>query len=176
MLKDYIEQCGATCVVKRNDEPDITQVALRSDAVVISPGPKTPLDAGALMPFLQNVIEHKPILGVCLGHQAIGQLYGATLTQAKLPKHGKVEAITQFGNEIFNGISERFEATRYHSLILKDLPDTLEITAVSDDGEVMGIAHKQLPVWGIQFHPESCTTVHGIKIIKNFLGLTHLSL
>jgi anthranilate synthase component 2 len=176
MLKDYIEQGGASCTVIRNDELGLTDAALKADAIVISPGPKNPAAAGKLMTWLSSIVAKKPILGVCLGHQAIGELYGATLCKAQYPKHGKIETIHHHGNALFANVNSTFTATRYHSLVLRNLPDTLEEIAIAADGEIMGIAHKHLPIWGIQFHPESCTTVEGLKIIKNFLHLTELYL
>ncbi len=176
MLKDYIEQCGVQCMVMRNDEPELFSEVSKADVLVLSPGPQRPKDAGELMHVLEKFIHEKPVLGVCLGHQAIGEYFGATLMKAKQPKHGKVDPIQHFGNPLFNNIKSGFSATRYHSLVLQDLPQTLEIIATTDDDEIMGLMHKHLPVWGIQFHPESCTTEDGLRIIKNFLHLTELSL
>ncbi len=176
MLKDYIEQCGGVCHVIRNDDENLFAAAAVSDAIVLSPGPQKPSDAGRLMDITEAYAGKKPILGVCLGHQAIGLMYGASLVKAHLPKHGKVEQISHNGSSLFSHIPETFEATRYHSLLLEDIPACIEITAVSKTAEVMGIAHKSLPVWGIQFHPESCTTAFGHQLIKNFLHLAELSL
>lgn len=169
MLKDYIEQNGATCTVVRNDYPDILERALLFDAMIISPGPQAPKDAGQLMNVIEQTYLHKPILGVCLGHQAIGEFFGATLQKATVPMHGKVDHITPLKDSLFAGISETFKATRYHSLLLTNIPECLKVLATSSKGEVMALRHKQLPVWGIQFHPESCLTEHGGMMIKNFL-------
>jgi anthranilate synthase/aminodeoxychorismate synthase-like glutamine amidotransferase len=173
MLKDYIEQQGAECNVVRNDAPELIHMLENNhfDAVVISPGPCTPNEAGSLPKILHNIIRSYPVLGVCLGHQAIGEYFGADLQKADVPKHGKVDHIHHNGNELFKGIPEVFEATRYHSLLLKEVPIELEVIATSSTNEVMGIAHKTLPLWGIQFHPESCMTGHGKRMIKNFLLL-----
>jgi anthranilate synthase component 2 len=171
MLKDYIEQCGVVCDVKRNDDVNVVEAINRYDVLVISPGPQTPMDAGRLMESLQRYAFEKPILGVCLGHQGIGMFFGARLIKALKPKHGKIDMLTHTAHPLFANIPHRFEATRYHSLILDSLPPELEIIASSADGEIMGIAHKSLPLWGIQFHPESCATGFGLQLIQNFLNL-----
>lgn len=172
MLKDYVGQCGATCDVIRTYEPLMQTNTSVYDAIVLSPGPGTPDKAGFLMPFLNTVINTKPILGVCLGHQAIGSFFGADLVKADLPRHGKVDLVLHQGNDpLFDGVPLSFEATRYHSLLLKQINPPLHITAKSMSGEVMSLRHESLPVWGIQFHPESCKTQNGIRIMKNFLAL-----
>ncbi len=168
MLKDYIEQCGHDCRVYRNNDAELDTMDLSSfDALVISPGPKKPTDAGKLNAFLKLWIMQKPILGICLGHQALGEYFGARLTKSKLPRHGKVDKINHNGNCIFDGIPREFNATRYHSLILENLPESLIQICFAKD-EVMGFAHKTLPIWGLQFHPESCQTEFGINLLKNF--------
>lgn len=169
MLKDYIEQCGVRCDVKRNDEAGVMDAAAGYDALVISPGPQTPTDAGELMNLLNRYVLQKPILGVCLGHQGLGMHFGARLVKAQVPKHGKVETLQHSSHPLFEGVPKHFEATRYHSLVLEFLPAALDIIATSADGEIMGIAHQSLPLWGIQFHPESCATGYGLQLIKNFL-------
>lgn len=168
MLKDYIEQCGNLCVVYRNDEAELDTIDLNNfDAIVISPGPKKPVEAGKLNALLNLWTMQKPILGICLGHQALGEYFGARLSKSKLPRHGKVDKIIHNGNSIFEGVPREFNATRYHSLILENLPESLiQICSVKD--EVMGFVHKTLPIWGLQFHPESCQTVFGINLLKNF--------
>ena len=171
MLKDYVEQCGVLCTVMRNDDKKLTQEIAQHDALIVSPGPETPLQAGELVSVLNIFVSIKPILGVCLGHQAIGMHYGAQLSKAKQPMHGKVDTVFHADNKLFAGVPTSFNATRYHSLILNDLPAELESIAFTATGEIMGIAHKFLPLWGIQFHPESCTTPFGLTIIKNFLTL-----
>lgn len=171
MLKDYIEQCGVVCDVKRNDSVNVLDEISRYDALVISPGPQTPGDAGQLMQALERYVLVKPILGVCLGHQGLGVYFGARLMKAKQPKHGKIDTLTHTEHPLFAGIPPTFDATRYHSLVIDSLPPELEIIASSGGGEIMGIAHKSLPLWGIQFHPESCTTEYGLQLIQNFLKL-----
>ena len=171
MLKDYIEQCGATCDVIRNNKDLMSIELLPYVAVVISPGPETPSKAGNLLSFLRNKMQAIPILGVCLGHQAIGELFGAKLVLAKLPRHGKVDKVLHTEDPLFKGVNNEFEATRYHSLILENIKTPLQIIATSNSNEVMAIKHQSLPIWGIQFHPESCKTDFGISIIKNFLAL-----
>jgi anthranilate synthase/aminodeoxychorismate synthase-like glutamine amidotransferase len=175
MLKDYIEQCGVLCLVMRNDDKHLQAEIAEHDALIISPGPETPKQAGSLLPMLNEFVSHKPTLGVCLGHQAIGMHYGAKLGKAFKPMHGKVDTLFHNGNKLFAGLPHSFHATRYHSLILSDLPIELQTIAYTADGEIMGIAHKSLPLWGIQFHPESCTTPFGLTIIKNFLSLAQHS-
>jgi anthranilate synthase/aminodeoxychorismate synthase-like glutamine amidotransferase len=142
------------------------------DAAVISPGPGRPEDAGALMDFVRINHESLPMLGVCLGHQALGMFFGAKLVKAQTPRHGKTDMITHQGNPVFKHIPESFPATRYHSLILEEIPSCLEVTCHCRD-EVMGIAHRTLPLWGIQFHPESCMTPDGIRMISNFIEMLH---
>lgn len=171
MLKDYIRQCGAEVAVVRNT-PELLEVSLNDfDAVVVSPGPETPGKAGALMPFLKSAGTTKPILGICLGHQALGELYGAELVHAEKPMHGKTDEIVHQNDVLFTGIPDRFRATRYHSLILQNLPSDLQVIASNKKGEVMGVRHIAHPHWGVQFHPESCQTESGIKIIENFLSV-----
>lgn len=169
MLRDYIEQHGATCTVVRNDHQDAIAMALAADAIILSPGPGAPKDAGLLMKVIEEVYAFKPVLGVCLGHQAIGEFFGATLQKATVPMHGKVDYITRSENQLFAGIPRTFQATRYHSLLLTHIPEQLITIATSAKGEVMALTHKQLPLWGIQFHPESCLTEYGSMMIKNFL-------
>ncbi len=171
MLADYLQQCEVDCVVCRNDEPILLEVNPKNfDALVISPGPETPLEAGFLMQVLPNFIGKLPILGVCLGHQAIGMHFGAKLEKAEKPRHGKVDLHSHSNNSLFDGVPENFEATRYHSLILKNLPEELEAICYSGE-EIMGLAHFQLPIWGLQFHPESCETKHGLRMLKNFVEM-----
>lgn len=171
MLKDYIEQCGASCRVIRNDEvPESEWKQADVDAIILSPGPQTPAQAGMLMQGIEYFHKTKPILGVCLGHQALGVFFGAQLVKARLPRHGKVDQMQHNGETVFNGVPQHFEATRYHSLVLQNLPHSLQVTC-SSGGEVMALKHRHLPLWGIQFHPESCQTASGFKIIQNFIEL-----
>jgi anthranilate synthase/aminodeoxychorismate synthase-like glutamine amidotransferase len=171
MLKDYLEQCGANCLLFRNNQITIAEITLLDfDAIVISPGPKEPKDAGIVMDLIATFYKNKPILGVCLGHQAIAEFFGASLNKAKLPRHGKVDLIKHKGDEMFQHIPEKFEATRYHSLIINNLPIELIATA-SCNNELMAFKHKNLPIWAVQFHPESCQTTFGLQIISNFLEM-----
>jgi anthranilate synthase component 2 len=171
-LRDLILQCEAGCTVVRNDAVNLEDCADETDALVISPGPGRPPDAG-LPALLAAYADSKPILGVCLGHQAIGEHFGAKLGKAPLPRHGKVDEVLHSGDELFQGVSSGFNATRYHSLVLEALPSALLSIASTHDGVNMAIRHVNLPVWGIQFHPESCMTPYGITILKNFVRLAN---
>ncbi len=171
MLRDYTRQCGVVCDVRRNDEDGVLDMIAGYDALIISPGPQTPGDAGKLMQALERYAATKPILGVCLGHQGLGMHFGAELVKARKPRHGKVETLIHTGHPLFESVPRAFEATRYHSLVIDSLPAELEIIATSAEQEIMGIAHTSLPLWGIQFHPESCATGFGLQLIKNFLKL-----
>ncbi|MDZ4666550.1 MAG: aminodeoxychorismate/anthranilate synthase component II [bacterium] len=171
MLADYLMQTGVTCEVRRNDDRALLHLDPKAYlALVISPGPGRPEEAGLLMEVLPNWVNCKPILGVCLGHQAIGIYFGAKLVKAKLPRHGKVDGVAHKGDLLFEGVPNDFFATRYHSLILEEFPYKLEAICACEN-EIMGLVHKELPVYGIQFHPESCQTPEGIKMIKNFIDL-----
>lgn len=159
-------------VVKRNDSITLDEIAgLKPDKILISPGPGKPEDSGISLQILQYISKDIPTLGVCLGHQAIGITFGATVGRAKSVMHGKTSFITHTDKGVFRNLPQEFIATRYHSLvILKDtVPDALEITAYSEDGEIMGVRHTSLPVEGIQFHPESILTVEGKNLIDNWL-------
>jgi anthranilate synthase/aminodeoxychorismate synthase-like glutamine amidotransferase len=171
ILRDYIVQTGANCDLFRNDDRILLSLLPENyDALVISPGPETPAKAGLLMQVLPTWLEALPVLGVCLGHQAIGEYYGAKLVQAKRPRHGKVDEMNHLGGLLFKEVPKIFKATRYHSLILQHLPDTLMGNCWSED-ELMALEHKTLPIYGLQFHPESCETEFGLTMIKNFLDL-----
>lgn len=171
MLRDYVQQCGVNCDVIRNGDA-LNSLDIRQwNALIVSPGPETPAKAGMLLPFLKSSISRLPVLGICLGHQAIGQVYGSRLLHAAQPRHGKVDAIVHSGHPLFKGISNPFQATRYHSLILDEISEPLKPVAWSVNKEVMAIAHESLPVYGVQFHPESCQTQYGIRILENFLSL-----
>lgn len=172
MLGDYIKQTGATCVVMRNNEISIEAIeAIAPQALVISPGPGTPSTSGSLMEVLKRVTDKYPILGVCLGHQALGELYGAKLIRAEVPKHGKTDEVKHNGDQLFKGIPPSFLATRYHSLVLVQIPEELEVLAQTQSGEIMALKHRSKPLYGIQFHPESCMTEHGLTLISNFLNM-----
>jgi anthranilate synthase/aminodeoxychorismate synthase-like glutamine amidotransferase len=168
-LYDYLLQIGTQCVVLRNDATTPAHIAtLRPDALVLSPGPCRPAQAGILMQTIEYFHTQIPILGICLGHQAIGEFFGATLTHAALPTHGKTSFCTHTAHAIFRDIPQPFAAMRYHSLILKHLPSTLQATAHTAQNEIMAIAHHTLPICGVQFHPESIGTKNGINILKNW--------
>ena len=173
-LVHYLGQLGAAVTVHRNDALTTDAVlAERPDAIVLSPGPCTPREAGICMDIVKRAGATTPILGVCLGHQAIGDTYGGTVTRAALPMHGKLSTVRHRGETVFRGINGPFEATRYHSLVVarEGLPEILKVTAETDDGTIMGLSHRTDPVHGVQFHPESIASEHGHLILKNFLAL-----
>ncbi|HIJ74798.1 MAG TPA: aminodeoxychorismate/anthranilate synthase component II [Candidatus Hydrogenedentes bacterium] len=173
-LVQYFGELESDIRVFRNDAIDVAGVrALAPDRLVVSPGPCTPNEAGISVEAIRGLGPELPILGVCLGHQSIGAAYGGEIVRADRIMHGKVSAIKHFGNRLFDGIESPFMATRYHSLIVKreTCPEVLDITAETDEGEIMGVAHKKHPVWGVQFHPESILTDCGKRLIRNFLGL-----
>jgi anthranilate synthase component 2 len=173
-LVHYFGGLGAEVVVHRNDKITSEQViAADPDAIVLSPGPCTPADAGICLDLVDRAASRIPILGVCLGHQAIGQAFGGAVVRAPSPVHGKLSEIRHRGAGVFRGINSAFKATRYHSLVVDrtTLPKSLSVTAETDDGLVMGLGHESLPVHGVQFHPESIASEHGHLILKNFLEL-----
>ena len=178
MLADYVRQCGVLCDVIRNDDVKLNNKDFINnyDALILSPGPQTPKKAGHMMEIIHKHHKTKPILGVCLGHQAIGQYFGAELGKATTPKHGKVDMAIHKGHSLFNNISQIFEVTRYHSLILYNIMHPLQIIAHTQNNEPMALSHRTLPIIGIQFHPESCLTTSGLTIIKNFVLITQLHL
>jgi anthranilate synthase component 2 len=171
-LVQYFGELKQEVVVFRNDEVSLEEVAaLRPAHIVISPGPCTPNEAGISVALIKRFAGAIPMLGVCLGHQSIGQAFGGRIVHAKQLMHGKVSTIHHAGQGVFNGLREPFEATRYHSLVIErdSLPDTLEVTAWTEDGEIMGVRHKSLPVEGVQFHPESILTQFGHELLQNFV-------
>ena len=171
-LVQYLGELGEDVRVYRNDQITVPEIEkLKPDHIVISPGPCTPNEAGVSVETIQKLGGRFPILGVCLGHQSIGQAYGGKIVRAKQLMHGKASMIHHANKGVFTGLPNPFEATRYHSLVIEraSLPDVLEITAWTDDGEIMGARHKTLPVEGVQFHPESILTQHGHKLLRNFL-------
>lgn len=173
-LVHYIGELGADSFVVRNDKITVDEVlAKKPKAIVLSPGPCTPDDAGVCLDLIKAVDGRIPILGVCLGHQSIGQAYGGTVVRADEPMHGKLSTITHTNKGVFAGLEPSFEVTRYHSLIIErnTLPECLEITAETDDGIIMGVQHKEAAVHGVQFHPESIASEHGHRILANFLAL-----
>jgi anthranilate synthase/aminodeoxychorismate synthase-like glutamine amidotransferase len=173
-LVQYLGQLGGAVVVHRNDRISIDEIReLKPDAIVLSPGPRTPKEAGISVEVIRQFGTTIPIMGVCLGHQAIGYAFGAEVIRAQRIMHGKTSKINNDGRTIFKGLPNPFVAGRYHSLILKrnSLPDCLEISAETEEGEIMGIRHKEYPVEGVQFHPESVLTPNGKRILKNFLAM-----
>jgi anthranilate synthase component II len=173
-LVHYLGELGADVNVWRNDELSVAEaVSGRPDAIVLSPGPCTPSEAGVCLDLVREASATTPILGVCLGHQTIGQVFGGEVVRAPLPMHGKVSRVTHDARGLFRGIHGPFQATRYHSLIIEraTAPAELEITAESDDGLIMAVAHRERPVHGVQFHPESIASEHGRTILKNFLDI-----
>jgi anthranilate synthase component II len=173
-LFHYLGGLGADVVVHRNDKVTVDAVmAMGPDAIVLSPGPRTPNDAGICLELIAKASATVPLLGVCLGHQAIGQAFGGDVVRAPRQVHGKLSEIRHKGGGIFRGINGPFKATRYHSLVVEraSLPEDLMATAETDDGLIMGLAHQTLPVHGVQFHPESIASEHGHLILKNFLDI-----
>jgi anthranilate synthase component 2 len=176
-LVQYLGELGAQVRVVRNDELGVAEaVALNPERVVISPGPCTPNEAGISVPLIQALAGKVPILGVCLGHQSIGQAFGGRIVKARAVMHGKTSPVYHAGQGVFVGLPEPFQATRYHSLVIEwaSLPRDLEVTAWTrtEDGardEIMGVRHRNLPVQGVQFHPESILTEHGHTLLRNFL-------
>ncbi|HVE58106.1 MAG TPA: aminodeoxychorismate/anthranilate synthase component II [Pyrinomonadaceae bacterium] len=174
-LVQYLGELGAEMQIRRNDEVSVDEIEndLKPEKILISPGPGTPDDAGVSLEVLEKFGETIPILGVCLGHQAIGQIFGGKVIRAPEPIHGKPVEICHDGKTIFSGLSYRFRAARYHSLVVEreSLPETLEISATSPDGLIMALRHKTLKIEGVQFHPESILTKEGKKLLQNFLNL-----
>ena len=173
-LVQFLGDLGAGCEVWRNDAVSVAEVLARApEAIVLSPGPCTPNEAGICLDLIATAAGRVPILGVCLGHQAIGQAFGGNVIRAPTPMHGKVSAIQHGQSDIFAGLPSPFNATRYHSLIVErdTLPETLTPTAFTEDGLIMGLRHRTLPIFGVQFHPESIASEHGHAILGNFLGV-----
>jgi anthranilate synthase component 2 len=173
-LVHFLGEEGAECVVRRNDALTASEaLAMKPQAVVLSPGPCTPDDAGICLDLIRMANGSVPILGVCLGHQSIGQAYGGKVVRARTPMHGKLSNITHDNTSVFRGLPKPFRATRYHSLVVEKagLPAELAITAETEDGIIMGLAHRKHPVHGVQFHPESIATEHGHRMLANFLDL-----
>ena len=175
-IVQYFGELGAEVEVFRNDEITVDAIQAKLDAgqldrLVVSPGPRSPLEAGISVATIQHFAGKVPILGVCLGHQAIGTAFGGTIVRAKELMHGKTSMINTTGAGVFAGLPEQFTINRYHSLAIEksSIPDVLKITAWTDDGEIMGVRHKTLPIEGVQFHPESILTEHGHAMLKNFM-------
>jgi anthranilate synthase component 2 len=173
-LFHYLGELGADVLVKRNDELTAREaLAMGAYGIVLSPGPCTPNEAGICLDLVRAADGRVPILGVCLGHQAIGQVYGGRVVRAPEPMHGKLSRIHHTGKSVFRGLNNDFEATRYHSLTLapESIPASLEVTATTADGVIMGVMHKQHPVHGVQFHPESIASENGHALLRNFLQI-----
>src|SRR5450631_1671558 len=174
-IVQYFGQLGQDVRVYRNDKISLEEIAeLRPERLVISPGPCSPEEAGISVAAIRHFAGKIPILGVCLGHQAIGAAYGGNVVRSVSLMHGKTSPIHHDGKELFNGLANPFQATRYHSLIVDrpTLPDCLEVTAWVDNSEIMGLRHKELPLWGVQFHPESILTEGGMELLRNFLEIS----
>jgi len=172
-LVQYLGELGCEVKVVRNDELTVDAIEkLAPERIVVSPGPCTPNEAGVSLELIKRMAGRVPLLGVCLGHQAIGQAFGGRVIQAQTLMHGKVSAIHHTGVGLFRGLPSPYNATRYHSLAIErsSCPEALEVTAWTEDGEIMGVRHRTLPVEGVQFHPESILTEHGHALLRNFLG------
>ncbi|NDI37041.1 aminodeoxychorismate/anthranilate synthase component II [Chengkuizengella sediminis] len=175
-LVQYLGEIGQEVIVHRNDEIDISKIEqLQPDHILISPGPCTPNEAGISLNLIDHFKGKIPILGVCLGHQAIGQVFGGEVIRAEQLMHGKTSPIFHDGKAVFEDIPSPYTATRYHSLIVRkeSLPDCLEISAETEAGEIMGLRHKEYNIEGVQFHPESIITDHGLQLLKNFISQTN---
>ena len=173
-LFHYLGELGADVRVKRNDEISVADaLGMKADAIVLSPGPCTPNEAGICLDLIRAAAGRVPILGVCLGHQSIGQVYGGKVVRAKEPMHGKLSRVHHTGKSVFRGLNNDFEATRYHSLTIapESMPADLEVTATTEDGTIMGVMHKRHPVHGVQFHPESIASEQGHALLQNFLDI-----
>ena len=174
-LVQYLRELGEEVQVYRNDKICVAEIeAKRPDRLVVSPGPCSPTEAGISVEAIRTLAGKLPILGVCLGHQSIGYAFGGNIVRASSLMHGKTSPIHHNDQGVFKGLSNPFDATRYHSLVVErnSLPSCLKVTAWTDDGEIMGMEHDSLPLWGVQFHPESILTVEGKALLKNFLDLS----
>ena len=174
-IVQYLAQLGEQVKVVRNDEISVADIeALRPDRIVVSPGPCSPEEAGISVAAIKEYAGKIPLLGVCLGHQSIGAAFGGKVVRSVSLMHGKTSPIHHDGKELFSGQPNPFNATRYHSLVVEraSLPDCLEVTAWVDNGEIMGLRHRDLPVWGVQFHPESILTEGGMELLDNFIKLS----
>ena len=173
-LVHYLGELGAELIVRRNDKITVEEIrAMAPEGIVLSPGPCTPTEAGVCLDVVAELGDEIPILGVCLGHQAIGQAYGGKIVRAPKLMHGKLSEVRHSGQGVFRGINAPFQATRYHSLTIapESMPEALEVTAEADDDVIMGVRHKAHPVHGVQFHPESIASEHGKDVLRNFLAI-----
>jgi len=179
-LYHFLGDLGAQIEVRRNDTLRVEEaLELKPEAILLSPGPCTPNEAGICLPLISAAAKAGvPLMGVCLGHQAIGQAFGGIVERAPTPVHGKVWEIRHRNTDLFAGLPDPFKATRYHSLVVRrdGLPDALEATSWTTDGLIMGLAHRELPIWGVQFHPESIASQHGHDILRNFLTMSGVTL
>lgn len=173
-LVDYFEQCGQKCEVLRNDVAPENINLTKYKGMVISPGPSSPSHAGNLLKIINKAHDKLPILGICLGHQALGEYFGATVTHAVTPMHGKPSAVVHTGHPLFDGIPKKISVIRYHSLIISALTNQLTPIAFTNKDEIMAFQHFSLPITGIQFHPESILTEYGIDLIQNWLNINHI--
>ena len=170
-LKAYFEELGREIIVKRSDQITVDEIEkIQPQGIILSPGPKRPWDAEVCVQTVKRLQGKIPILGVCLGHQVLGHCCGATVEKGERPMHGKVTEITNMGTGVFEGLPKKFKVTRYHSLIVKEdsIPTDYNVDAVSEDGAVMGLSHKNLPLYGVQFHPEAVLTEYGHELLENF--------
>jgi anthranilate synthase component 2 len=173
-LVHFLGELGADVTVRRNDAVSVDEaLAIGADGIVLSPGPCDPDRAGICLDLTRAAAGTRPVLGVCLGHQCIGQAFGGRVERAPMPMHGKVSAVSHDGSGVFAGLPSPFTATRYHSLIVArdGLPDVLEVTAETDDGVIMGLRHREFPVYGVQFHPESIASEQGHALLRNFIAI-----
>jgi anthranilate synthase component 2 len=179
-LYHFLGDLGAQIEVRRNDTLRVEEaLEMKPEAILLSPGPCTPNEAGICLPLIAAAARTGvPLMGVCLGHQAIGQAFGGIVERAPTPVHGKVWEMRHRNTDLFAGLPDPFKATRYHSLVVRrdGLPDALEATAWTSDGLIMGLAHRELPIWGVQFHPESIASQHGHDILRNFLTMSGVTL
>jgi anthranilate synthase/aminodeoxychorismate synthase-like glutamine amidotransferase len=179
-LYHFLGELGAQVEVHRNDALTAeAALAMRPEAILLSPGPCTPNEAGVCLPLIEAAAAARvPLMGVCLGHQAIGQAFGGVVERASTPVHGKVWEVEHRDTDLFAGLPSPFKATRYHSLVVRrdGLPEALQATAWTADGTIMGLAHRDLPIWGVQFHPESIASEHGHDILRNFLRMSGVAL
>ena len=177
IIADYFNQLGVACKVLNNDADLVQIIKPGYKAIVLSPGPGVPVKHGVIMKVIDHYHKKLPILGICLGYQAIGQYFGAELVKSKLPMHGKIsEIVTTAQNDIiFNGLPKRFNVVRYHSLELKNIPPVLQAIAHTTDGDLMAINHVTLPIWGLQFHPEAVLTEFGLQMLKNWVTFNNIT-